>query len=104
MKRLLCGLLLTALLVGCSGHPVPRESAASASQPEELQSVSVPQITLPDKPEPETEGYVLNRSSKKFHRPDCSSVDQMKESNKGWSQDRTALLDQGYSPCQRCHP
>ena len=104
MKRLLCGLLLTALLVGCSDQPVPRESAEPASLPAETQPVSMPRITLPDKPEPEAEGYVLNRSSKKFHRPDCSSVDQMKESNKGWSQDRAALLDQGYSPCQRCNP
>lgn len=49
--------------------------------------------------------YVLNTSSKKFHRPDCSSVTQMKNSNKKeFSGSREELISQGYDPCKRCNP
>ena len=37
-----------------------------------------------------TESYILNTNTKKFHRPSCSSVKQMKESNKKYGQ--TLLL------------
>lgn len=49
--------------------------------------------------------YILNTSSKKFHRPDCSSVTQMKNSNKKeFSGSREELISQGYDPCKRCNP
>lgn len=49
--------------------------------------------------------YVINRSSKIFHYAWCSSVSQMKESNKMYSTaSRTDLVSQGYSACKRCCP
>lgn len=49
--------------------------------------------------------YVINRSSKKFHYAWCSSVSQMKESNKMYSTaSRSDLVSQGYSACKRCCP
>lgn len=49
--------------------------------------------------------YILNKNSHKFHRPSCSSVDSMKESNKIYSSDsREAIIADGYSPCKRCKP
>lgn len=49
--------------------------------------------------------YVLNTNSKKFHTPTCSSVDDMKESNKqSYHGTRESLLTQGYDPCGRCNP
>lgn len=49
--------------------------------------------------------YILNVNSKKFHRPSCSSVDQMKEANKReFEGSRDELLLQGYEPCKRCTP
>lgn len=49
--------------------------------------------------------YVLNTKSMKFHRPTCSSVDDIADSNK---QEATAtrdeLISEGYSPCKRCNP
>jgi len=49
--------------------------------------------------------YVLNRNSHKFHLPFCESVTEMKEKNRVFSSDdRDAVLAQGYSPCQRCKP
>lgn len=49
--------------------------------------------------------YVLNTNTMKFHRPDCSSVQDIKEANRQEFQGhREQLLEQGYSPCGICHP
>lgn len=49
--------------------------------------------------------YVLNTSSKKFHLPDCSSVDDMSPKNKkDYMGTREDLINQGYDPCGRCNP
>lgn len=51
------------------------------------------------------EAYVLNTSSMKFHRPDCSGVQQMKEENReDYTGTREGLLQEGYSPCGQCEP
>mgnify|MGYP003294423651 CR=1 FL=1 len=49
--------------------------------------------------------YVLNYNSKKFHLPSCKSVDQMKESNRAYSNDsREDIINRGFSPCKNCYP
>lgn len=49
--------------------------------------------------------YVLNTNTHKFHYPDCSSVDQMKESNKRfYTGTREEVIAMGYDPCKRCNP
>ena len=49
--------------------------------------------------------YILNTNTMKFHRPDCSSVSQMSESNKGeFTGTRDELIAQGYEPCKNCNP
>lgn len=49
--------------------------------------------------------YVLNRNTKKFHRPDCSSVQDIKPKNEQeFSGNTKALIQQGYSPCKNCNP
>ena len=54
---------------------------------------------------PEEQHYILNTSSKKFHRPDCSGVANMSPSNRqDYTGTRQSLLDQGYSPCGTCNP
>lgn len=51
------------------------------------------------------EGYVLNTNTKKFHYPDCYSVDQMKDKNKLIEETtREDLIERGYDPCGNCHP
>jgi len=57
--------------------------------------------------ETESQGtvYILNTNTKKFHYPYCSSVDQMKESNKQeYTGSRDDVISQGYVPCKRCNP
>lgn len=49
--------------------------------------------------------YILNKNTRKFHRPFCSSVLDMKESNKVNSYEtRDEVIARGYVPCQRCNP
>lgn len=48
--------------------------------------------------------YVLNTNSKKIHYASCSSVDDMKESNKAFTNDYDQAIAEGYKPCGRCKP
>ena len=58
-----------------------------------------------DGTDPAAQHYVLNTNSKRFHLPGCSSVGEMKESNRDdFYGSREELLDMGYTPCGRCHP
>ena len=59
----------------------------------------------PDSQTGETNDYVLNTSTKRVHRPTCSSAKDMKESNKQTYTGKLAeLIAQGYSACGTCDP
>jgi DNA-entry nuclease len=49
--------------------------------------------------------YILNSNTGKFHRPSCSSVKLMKDSNKiKFHGTRKQAIAKGYSPCKNCDP
>lgn len=49
--------------------------------------------------------YILNTSSKRFHLPDCPSVEAMKPQNREETDEsREELLQRGYQPCGQCKP
>ena len=49
--------------------------------------------------------YILNTNTKKFHKPDCYSVKQMRSKNrKKYKGLRKKLIKDGYSPCKNCNP
>ena len=49
--------------------------------------------------------YILNKNTRKFHLPECSSLKQMKEKNKSeFCGSREEVIEQGYAPCKRCNP
>jgi len=51
------------------------------------------------------EEYVLNTNSKRFHRPDCSEISNIKPANKEVvAQSRGILIADGYKPCGKCDP
>lgn len=86
---------------------------ADSAQQEEQKTATVTPTPSPEpeKQEPATGSeasqadYILNTSTKKFHYPTCSSVNDMKEKNKQeffGTRDETIAL--GYSPCGRCKP
>lgn len=65
--------------------------------------------TAPDTPlataPPQSALYVLNTHTKKFHYPDCPSVEQMSGKNKDFTDaTREELISRGYRPCGRCDP
>lgn len=52
-----------------------------------------------------TEIYVLNTNTRRFHFPDCYSVNQMSDRNKEIGHySRSELIDRGYRPCGNCKP
>lgn len=51
------------------------------------------------------EYYVLNLNSKRFHKPNCESVETIKSSNRDdFYGTREELISQGYTPCGGCKP
>ncbi len=49
--------------------------------------------------------YILNTNNRKFHNPDCASVQDMNDRNKQtYTGSRENLISQGYEPCGRCKP
>lgn len=49
--------------------------------------------------------YILNKNSKVFHYPGCSSVKRMKESNKIYfTGTRDEVISKGYKSCGNCNP
>lgn len=59
--------------------------------------------TTPDSSDAEHR-YVLNLSSKKIHRPDCSSVSKISDGNLGYCDDFEKAVKDGYTPCGTCNP
>lgn len=48
--------------------------------------------------------YIGNINSKKFHRFNCASVNDIKAGNKVSITSREEAIDDGYKPCGRCNP
>ena len=49
--------------------------------------------------------YILNCNTKKFHRPECASVKDIKGKNKErYEGNKETLIEQGYEPCALCRP
>lgn len=72
---------------------------------EEIQTEAPAEQTQVQKQAAAASEYILNTNTMKFHRPSCSSVNQMSDSNK-WVYDgtREEVLNMGYEPCKRCNP
>lgn len=53
----------------------------------------------------QTQEYILNINTMKFHLPDCYSVKNMKEENKEvFKGARDYLISEGFEPCGNCNP
>ena len=86
------------------GITIDYATGASAASGEDLPQASAPAQTTSGSEE-ETQQYVLNTSSMKFHEPDCSGVASMSDANRqDYTGSRQDLIDQGYTPCGICKP
>lgn len=86
------------------GNSAVSQSVAdkSGTQQAAVQTESVKETSAPVSTGTE---YILNTNTKKFHYPSCSSVKQMKASNKKeYTGSRDDLIAQGYDPCKKCNP
>ena len=86
------------------GNSAVSQSAAdkSGTQQAAVQTESVKETSAPVSTGTE---YILNTNTKKFHYPSCSSVKQMKATNKKeYTGSRDDLIAQGYDPCKKCNP
>ena len=53
----------------------------------------------------QTNTYILNKNTKKFHNVNCKSASKIKDSNKEqFTGTRQELIDKGYEPCKICNP
>lgn len=87
------------------GSRVARPSGDPVRQASTVQSLSSSSTATKKPSSSSVTYYILNTSTKKFHKPSCSSVKQMKESNKKTSyKSRDEIIGDGYDPCGRCHP
>lgn len=84
----------TATPVRPTETPAPATSTVRATTGQPASPSDLPAIT-----------YVLNTNTRRFHRPDCTSVSEMKPKNRQDSTGtREELITQGYKPCGRCNP
>ena len=102
----------------CDGEKItvnaePSEAGGASSgesKSETTKSTTTTKITnttVTEKPaeeNPVSYSYVLNTNTMKIHRASCSSVSQMSEENKGYTNDYDGAIAQGYVPCKRCKP
>lgn len=86
-----------------SSEPAPESEATQ--QTETQAAIDVPPTVVEETNPPASVTYICNMNTKKFHYPICSSVDQMKETNKlEVNLSRDEVIAQGYVPCKRCNP
>lgn len=68
-------------------------------------SASSDEAAAADSSSAQSQTYVLNTSSKKFHLPTCDSAAKISDANRSEQQaERSDLIAQGYEPCGRCNP
>lgn len=94
---------------GATTNSVSDNSSASVSSNSSTTSSTTSNTTTTNDTVTNNEGitYIINinPSSLKFHKPDCASVQRMKEENKypvDWTRDQ--VIASGYSPCGNCNP
>lgn len=80
------------------------DAPTAQPQPTKIKPTPTPEPVYEEASNDECD-YIANKSTKKFHYPWCSSVDQMKEKNKWYfTGPRETLISKGYKPCKRCDP
>ena len=91
---------LRTLIADMKADPFVRAAASPTPKPTATQK---PKTTAA--PASVRKKYVLNTKTMKFHLPGCAEVNRITEENrKNTTTTRESLIDQGYTPCQKCNP
>lgn len=92
-----------AVNAGQPANTTPATSVPMTTPSTPVESTSAASVETT--PEAKVQTYILNTNTKKFHYPTCSSVGQMKDSNKReYTGRREDIISQGYAACKRCNP
>lgn len=87
---------------------MPSPTPTPTPTPAPTVSVTLTTEHAPSEPgveEEQVSTFVLNKNSKKFHRPDCESVGDIAPKNyEEFEGYRDVLIDMGFQPCKRCKP
>ena len=92
-----------------SPEPTPEQTPELTEEPtpEPTEEPTPTPTSSPGAPKEteQTVRYVANMNTKKFHYPHCSSVKDIKPSNR-WDfyGEREELIQKGYVPCKKCNP
>lgn len=79
------------------------DSIFSKKEPASAGEPAVNSASATDGTQGESRDYVLNTSSKRFHLPDCSSAESIKEGNRDtFHGTRDELIAKGYDSCSKC--
>ena len=104
-EGILCCVYVYNVQPGININYATGDSSASGTNQTAVTEQATQAVTQAASQQTSTESYILNTNTKKFHRPSCSSVKQMKKSNKkSSSESRDALIAAGYDPCKKCNP
>ena len=104
-EGILCCVYVYNVQPGININYATGDSSASGTNKTAVTEQATQAVTQAASQQTSTESYILNTNTKKFHRPSCSSVKQMKESDKkSSSESRDALIAAGYDPCKKCNP
>ena len=90
-----------SLVVRGVGTAVLTGTAQDESESTVTISITVPEVYAAASSEMP---YIGNTNTKKFHRFNCASVNDIKEVNKASIASREEAIDKGYKPCGRCDP
>ena len=94
--RILAAVLCVALLAGCG----PRAEVRVLEVAPEAEIAAERAVSDSDRA-----AYVLNPSSRRFHRPGCAWAEKIAEDRRiDWSGGRDTLIEVGYQPCHYCEP
>lgn len=97
----ICGAVILCCL--CLWASAERPTTVVELTPAPVRAISAQ--TAPPEISPEAPLFVLNLHTRKFHRPDCASVDRIAEWNRDeTSESREELIAQGFEPCGGCKP
>ncbi len=116
MKRIVLIICCLLLLSGCKSQTaelpnedikinLPTDDTVNGYRNEDYESDDlIPQDEVSVVTPNNTITYCGNKNSKVFHKLNCSSVSNMKESNKVYFTSKEEYLQNGYSACKKCNP
>ena len=83
----------TMTLQTVAPSPTPAQKSFTANQP------------VTDNTRQKEHTFLANKNTKVYHRPSCSDINKMKETNKiHFTCTAEEMRKKGYRPCQHCYP